>query len=202
VEQAEANLGEGRIETLVYDKAADDVKGQETPHDHPIKPVIPARAPWQEGKGKALRVGLPLVYDEAGTVLGYDTVSDPPATKQMACIGFEKGRGAVTYRCPARHAGRPCPRLEKGTGEKKYGLVVRARCADDRRRFPAVGRAAKQFERLSRGRTAVGRVHARRQTFWGVDDGNVVGARRLHAPGGVVRVVHVALARWLAQQPR
>jgi hypothetical protein len=202
VEQAEANLGEGRIETLAYDKAADDAKVHETLHGHHIKPVIQMRALWKEEKERSLRVGLPLVYDEAGTVFCYDTVSEPPVKKQMACIGFEKGRGTVKYRCPARHDGLPCPSLEKCNGEKKYGLVVRVKCADDLRRFPAVGRATKQFERLYRGRTAAERVNARLKIFWGVDDGNVVGARRFAAHVGVVMVVHVALARWLAQQPR
>ena len=60
----------------------------------------------------------------------------------------------------------------------------------------------KQFERLYKGRTAVERVNARLKIFWGVDDGNVAGARRFHAHVGVVMVVHAALALWLAKQPR
>src|SRR5947209_3510545 len=54
----------------------------------------------------------------------------------------------------------------------------------------------------TRGGTAVERVNGRFKVFWGVDDGNVIGARRFHAHVGVVLVVHVALARWLAAQPR
>ena len=139
MEQAEANLGEGRIETLAYDKAADDIKVHEMLHEHHIKPVIQMRALWKEEKERPLRVGLPVVYDEAGTVFCYDTVSDPPVRQQMACIGYEKGRGTVKYRCPAMHDGLPCPSLEKCNGEKKYGLVVRVKCDDDLRRFPAIG---------------------------------------------------------------
>ena len=81
-------------------------------------------------------------------------------------------------------------------------LVVRAKCAAGLRRFPPIGRATKQFERLYKGRTAVERVNARLKIFWGVDDGNVVGARRFHAHVGVVMVVHAALALWLAKQER
>lgn len=202
VEQAEANLGEGRIETLAYDKAADDSKVHETLHEHGIKAVIENRSLWRQEKEKVLRVGLPLVYDEAGTVYCYDTVSDPPVKKQMACIGYEKGRETVKYRCPAVHADLPCPSREKCNGGKRYGLTVRVRCTEDLRRFPPIGRATKQFERLYKGRTAVERVNGRLKVFWGVDDGNVVGARRFHAQVGVVMVVHVALARWLAAQPR
>ncbi len=202
VEQAEDNLGEGRMETLAYDKAADDSKVHEVLHEHHVKPVIQMRHLWKEEPERPLRVGLPLVYDEAGTVFCYDTVSEPPVKKQMACIGYEKGRETIKYRCPAMHDGLPCPSLEKCNGGRTYGLVVRVKCEEDLRRFPPIGRATKQFERLYRGRTAVERVNARLKIFWGVDDGNVVGARRFHAHVGVVMVVHLALARWLAKQPR
>jgi hypothetical protein len=202
VEQAETNLGEGRIETMAYDKAADDGKVHELLHEHHIKPVIENRQLWKEEKERSLRVGLPVVYDEAGTVFCYDTVSDPPVKQQMACIGYEKGRDTVKYRCPAKHADLPCPSLEKCNAGKEYGLVVRVKCEEDLRRFPAIGRATQQFQRLYKGRTAVERVNGRLKIFWGVDDGNVVGARRFHAHVGVVMVVHLALAVWLAKQPR
>jgi hypothetical protein len=202
VEQAEANLGEGRIQTLAYDKAADDIKVHELLHDHQIKPVIQLRESWQDELDRPLRVGLPVVHDEVGTVFCYDTVSNPPVKQKMACIGYEQGRETIKYRCPAMHAGLPCPSLEKCNGAKEYGLVVRVKCEENLRRFPAVGRATKQFERLYKGRTAVERVNARLKLFWGVDDGNVVGARRFHAHVGVVMVVHLALAVWLAKQPR
>lgn len=202
VEQAGANLGAGRIETMAYDKAADDVKVHEVLHEHQIKPVIQMRHLWKEEKERSLRVGLPVVYDEAGTLFCYDTVSDPPVKKKMACIGYEKDRETIKYRCPAMHDGLPCPSLEKCNGEKRYGLVVRVKCEEDLRRFPPIGRATKQFERRYKGRTAVERVNARLKVFWGVDDGNVVGARRFHAHVGVVMVVHLALAVWLAKQPR
>jgi hypothetical protein len=202
VEQAVANLGEGRIETLAYDKAGDDIKVHELLHEQGIKPVIQTRALWKDEQEKTLRVGLPMVYDEAGTVYCYDTVSDPPVKKKMACIGYEKGRETVKYRCPAMHDGTGCPSLDKCNGEKKYGLVVRVKCEEDLRRFPAISRGTKQFERRYKGRTAVERVNGRLKIFWGIDDGNVVGARRFHAHVGIVMVVHLALAKWLAKQPR
>lgn len=202
VVQAEANLGASRIETLAYDKAADDAKVHEVLHGHGVKPLIQMRALWKDEKERTLRVGLPVVYDEAGTAHCYDTVSDPPVRRQMACIGYEKGRETIKYRCPARHDGLPCASEGKCNEGKSYGLVVRVKCEEDLRRFPAIGRATKQFERLYKGRTAVERVNARLKIFWGVDDGNVVGARRFHAHVGVVMVVHAALALWLAKQPR
>src|SRR5262249_23659690 len=72
----------------------------------------------------------------------------------------------------------------------------------DLRRFPPIPRATAQFERKYKGRTAVERVNARAKVFWGVDDGNVVGARRFHAYVGVVMALCVAFATLLAKTAR
>jgi hypothetical protein len=79
---------------------------------------------------------------------------------------------------------------------------VRVRQEIDLRRFPPIPRATRQFERLYKGRTAVERVNARLKIFWGVDDGNVVGAARFHAHVGAVMVAHAGLATLLAMTPR
>jgi hypothetical protein len=200
-EQAQANLPQGRIETLAYDRAADDGKVHEALHERGIKPVIQTRAMWKGEKERALRVGLPLVHDEAGTVFCYDR-SDPPIKRQMAFIGHEADRGTVRYRCPARHEGFRCNSEEKCNAGLKQGLSVRIKCEEDLRRFPAIPRATKQFEERYKGRTAVERVNARLKIFWGVDDGNVVGSRRFHGHVGAVMVIHAAVALWLAKQPR
>jgi hypothetical protein len=201
-EQAQANLPQGRIETLAYDKAGDDGKVHEALHERGIKPVIQNRALWKDEKEKSLRVGLPLVYDEAGTVFCYDTISDPPVKRQMACVGYEADRGTIRYRCPAAYEGFTCASHEKCNEGKKYGLSVRIKCEEDLRRFPAIPRATRQFEERYKGRTAVERVNARLKIFWGVDDGNVAGARRFHGHVGAVMIVHAAVALWLAKQPR
>ena len=46
------------------------------------------------------------------------------------------------------------------------------------------------------------RVNGRLKLYWGVDDGNVVGARRFHAQVGVVMLVHLAVATALAGSKR
>ena len=70
------------------------------------------------------------------------------------------------------------------------------------RRFPAIPRATKRFERLYNERTAVERVNARLKIFWGVDDGNITGAHRFWANVSVVMLVHLAFATLLALTPR
>src|SRR4029077_8812075 len=87
-------------------------------------------------------------------------------------------------------------------GERDYGLTVRVKQEIDLRRFPSIPRATKQLERLYDGRTAVERVNGRLKIFWGIDDGQVYGARRFHAHVGAVMVVHLAFATLLAQTER
>jgi hypothetical protein len=120
----------------------------------------------------------------------------------MAYLGYEKERESLKYRCPARHKGWTCPHDARCNRGKDYGLIVRVPCALDLRRFPPIPRATLQFERRYKGRTAVERVNARRKIFWGVDDGNITGARRFHALVGAVMVVCVAFATLLAKSLR
>ena len=92
----------------------------------------------QDEKEKPLRVGLPVVYDEAGTVSCYDTKSEPPIQRKMTYVGYEKDRGTVRYRCPAVYEGFECKSQEKCNGTKTYGLNVRIKIEEDFRRFPAI----------------------------------------------------------------
>jgi hypothetical protein len=205
VEQAEANLPAGRMETLAYDKAADDEAVHDVLHTHGIKPVIQNRALWKTEPERVLpggRYPLNLIHDEAGTVHCYDTVSDPPVRHRMSYVGYEKDRGTVKYRCPARHEDWDCPSDERCNTGREWGLTARLPCERDLRRFPPIPRATKEFERLYKGRTAVERVNARLKIFWGADDGNVTGARRFHAQVGIVLIVQLGFATLLAKAPR
>jgi hypothetical protein len=204
LEQAKGNLPAERIKTLAYDKAADDGAIHEYLYDERIKPLIQNRTYKLEEPEKVLggRTPLNIVYDQAGTVFCYDRVSEPPVRHAMAYIGHEAERGTLKYRCPARHQGFACPSDAACNGERGYGLTVRVKQENDLRRFPSIPRATKQFERLYDGRTAVERVNGRLKIFWGIDDGQVYGARRFHAHVGAVMVVHLAFATLLAQTER
>jgi hypothetical protein len=202
--QAQDNLPAKRLHTLAYDKAADDVAVHEFLNDHDIKPLIQNRTFQVQEPEKVFggRTPLNVVFDQAGTVFCYDKVSPEPVRHAMAYIGHEAERGTLKYRCPARHEGWTCPSDQACNGTRKYGLTVRVKQEIDLRRFPPIPRATKQFERLYKGRTAVERVNARLKIFWGLDDGQVYGARRFHAHVGAVLVAHLALATLLAKNPR
>jgi len=204
VEEAQNNLPADRMETLAYDKAADTQEVHESLHEAGVGPVVEMRSLWKEEHHRVVpgHEGDNVVYDELGTVLCYDTTSDPPIQHEMAYIGHEKSRGTLKYRCPAMHQGWKCPNHERCNAGKKYGKTVRVKREIDLRRFPPIPRATKKFERLYRGRSAVERVNGRVKVFWGADDGNVTGAERFHANVGVVMVVHAALATLLAACPR
>jgi hypothetical protein len=205
LQEAQANLPAGRIQTLAYDKAADTNGVHEALHAAKIKPLVQMRALWKEEPERLLpgHDGRSnIVYDEAGTIYCYDRTSQPIVRHRMAYIGYEPARETIKYRCPARHEGWTCPHDAVCNAGKKYGRTVRCKSTIDLRRFPPIPRTTKKFERLYKGRTAVERVNARLKLFWGVDDGNLVGARRFHALVGVVMLVHAAFATLLAAAPR
>jgi hypothetical protein len=203
--QAQANLPQGRIETLAYDKAADTNDVHALLSRNHIKAVIQNRSLWKEQQEQMLPGhdgNSNIVYDEAGTVHCYDRASQPMVRHKMAYIGYEPARETIKYRCPAMHEGWPCPMSTICNAGKTYGLTVRVPRQIDLRRFPAMPRATKKFERLYKGRTAVERVNARLKIFWGADDGNLTGSRRFFALLGVIMVVHAGFATLLAMTPR
>jgi len=203
--QAEANLPKGRIRTLAYDKAADSNEVHRTLDRAKIKPLIQIRSLWRDQTEQMLPGhdgNSNVVYDEAGTLFCYDRTSQPMVRHPMAYIGHEPQRETLKYRCPARHEGWTCPHDAVCNAGKSYGKTVRVDRSIDLRRFPPIPRATKQFERRYKGRTSVERVNARLKIFWGVDDGNVTGARRFCARVGVVLIVHAAFATLLAAAPR
>jgi hypothetical protein len=205
VQQAQGNVPEGRIQTLAYDKAADDGEIHRDLAEAGIRPVIENRRLWKDDPERLLpgHDGTTnVVYDEAGTLYCYDRTTETPVKHPMAYIGYEPQRQTIKYRCPARHEGWTCPSEAVCNAGKDYGKTVRVDCAVDLRRFPPIPRATKKFERLYRGRTAVERVNARLKIFWGVDDGNITGARRFAGMVGAVLVVHLTCATALAAAPR
>lgn len=205
IEQAKGNLPTGRIQTTAYDKAADSREVHKRLDQEGIRAVIQNRCLWKDHTEEMLpghNGTSNITYDEAGTLYCYDRASDPPVRHRMACMGHEPERQTIKYRCPARHEGWTCPSEALCNTGKKYGKTVRVDRTIDLRRFPPIPRATKKFERLYKGRTSVERVNARVKIFWGLDDGNVTGARRFHAQVGVVMLVHAGFATLLAASPR
>ncbi len=205
LKQAQANLPADRIKTLAYDKAADSEDVHKLLSDEEITPLIQMRSLWKSEPERMLpgHDGKSnVVYTEDGSIYCYDKVSEPPVRHKMSYIGHEPERATLKYRCPAKHEGWECPMSSHCNAGKSYGKTVRVDREIDPRRFPALPRATKKFERMYKGRTAVERVNARLKIFWGVDDGNLTGSRRFVASVGVVLAVHAGFATLLASAPR
>jgi hypothetical protein len=205
LKQAQNNLPADRIKTLAFDKAADSEDVHELLSEKGITPLIQMRSLWKSEPERMLpgHDGTSnVVYTEDGTIYCYDKVSEPPVRHAMAYIGHEPERATLKYRCPAKHEGWDCPMSSICNAGKSYGKTVRVDREIDPRRFPALPRATKKFERMYKGRTAVERVNARLKIFWGVDDGNLTGSRRFVAQVGVVLAVHAAFATVLASAAR
>ena len=155
--EAKANLPKHRIKTLAYDKAADTRDVHRVLHKAKIKPLIQNRSLWNEEPERMLPGhdgSSNVVYNEAGTLYCYDRVSQPMVRHPMAYIGHEPQRQTLKYRCPAMHEGWPCPMSSICNAGKTYGKTVRVKQQSGLRRFPAIPRATKKFERLYEGRTA------------------------------------------------
>ena len=199
-------LPEGRMQTFAYDKAADDEKVHDLLTQRHVRPLIEIRSLWKTELERPLpgmqKLPAPLYYDEAGTVYCYDMTPETPVRHAMAYVGYEKDRACLKYRCPARQQNWHCPSERRCSQGRAWGLTVRVPQEQDLRRFPAIPRATKKFERLYNGRTAVERVNARLKVFWGADDGNITGAARFWANVSVVMLVHLAFATLLARAPR
>jgi hypothetical protein len=205
LKQARENLPPDRIKTLAFAKAADSEDVHQLLSDEAITPLIPMRSLWQSEPERMLpgHDGTSnVVSDEAGTIYCYDKVSEPAGRHPMASIGHEPERATLKYRCPAKHEDWDCPMSSICNAGKSYGKTVRVDREIDLRRFPALPRATKKFERMSKGRTAVERVNARLKIFWGADDGHLRGSRRFVASVGVVLAVHAGFATLLASSPR
>jgi len=128
LEKAHRVLPAGRMATLAYDKAADDRKTHALLNEQHIRPLIQNRSLWKNQTEEMLpghNGTSNVVYDEAGTLYCYDKVSAVPVKQKMAYIGYEKSRGTLKYRCPARHEGWKCPSDARCNGSSGYGKTVR-----------------------------------------------------------------------------
>ena len=94
--EAQANLPPKRIETLAYDKAADDHETHKLLAREHIKPLIEMRSLWKEEPERLLPGhdgNSNIVYDEAGTIYCYDRTRTPMVKHRMAFNGYEEQRG-------------------------------------------------------------------------------------------------------------
>ena len=206
VQQGQANLPEGRIETLAYDKAADDNEshrllhaGQDSPGDPEPPPVegpdrTDASRPRRHvehrlrrgGHGALLRPHEPA--DRAAPD-GLHRLRTPAADDQVSLPGAARGLDLSARRGVQR------------------GQVLRQDGAGESHDRPAaVSAHSRGRPRSSSGCTTAARrwngsTHGSRSSGASTT-ATSRGARRFHAMVGAVLIVHVAFATLLAAAPR
>jgi len=171
--------------------------------DHGIKPVIDKRTMWKTKKYETLfpeRYDV-FCYDESGKVY----CSCPSIRKgedelrELAFVGFEKGRSALKYRCPAAAfefecAGRAeCEKLaQNGVGE--FGRTVRVPIETDRRIFTPIARPTEKWTKAYNLRTSVERVNGRIDQVLGFEHHTIRGKDKMEMRITIGLVVMLAMA--------
>ena len=142
-----------------------------------IRPLIDIRELWREEKqGQSYdpdepirRLFDPESYDNVRyTEKGSVQCQCPKSGKwrKMAFCGFEKDRGCLKLRCPAKAYGFGCEGMEEclsyaGSKAEKYGRVVRLALDTDRRIFTPTPNGSPSWIRGYKRRNAVERINSR-----------------------------------------
>lgn len=157
--------------------------------NHEIKSVIDIRDQWKDGEQDRIITGLKNVtYDYRGTVYCYCMKSGE--RREMAFGGFEKDRGCLKYRCPARHYGMTC----RSHGSCDVGHSVRIKLSEDRRVFTPVARSSYNWKSMYKKRTAVERINGRLDTSFGFENHYIRGQRKMNLRVGLALTVMLAMA--------
>lgn len=177
-------------ENFLADKGLDDGKLiQRLWDDHGIKPVIDMRNMWKDGESTRLVTGARnVVYDYKGTVYCHCPKTDE--RYEMAFGGFEKDRGCLKYRCPARHYGLECA----GAAQCTVGFSIRIPLSEDRRIFTPLARSSYAWKRAYKKRTAVERVNSRLDVSFGFERHFIRGIEKMKLRCALALCVMLAMA--------
>lgn len=164
-----------RCEYWLADRGYDDGKlHTKLWEEHGIKPVIDIRNLWRDGEDTRLLTGWAnVVYDYKGQVYCYCPQS--ARRRPMAYGGFEKERGTLKYRCPARHYGLTC----MGMDRCRVKGAVRIPLKEDPRIFTPLARSSYAWKQIYKKRTAVERVNSRLDRVFGFEEHYIRGLKKM-----------------------
>lgn len=174
----------------IADRGYDDGKLIEKLWDeYSIKPVIDIRDMWKDGEEtKALGRPWNVIYDYKGEV--FCVSPDEDKQNEMAYGGFEKKRGTLKYRCPAKHYGYEC----RGAGRCPVGKSVRISLEEDRRIFTPLARSSYRWKSIYKKRTAVERVNSRLDVSFGFEQHYIRGLRKMKLRCSLALCIMLAMA--------
>jgi len=158
---ADRGYDDGKLHTKLWD-------------EHSIKPVIDIRNLWRDGEETKLLTGWAnVVYDYKGQVYCY--CPQTARRRPMAYGGFEKDRGTLKYRCPARHYGLNC----LGMDRCRVKGAVRIPLKEEPRIFTPLARSSYAWKSIYKKRTAVERVNSRLDRVFGFEEHYIRGLKKI-----------------------
>lgn len=157
--------------------------------EYKIKPVIDIRNSWKDQDPTRLLGNYPNVsHDYKGTIYCY--CPEKGIRREMAFGGFEEKRGTLKYRCPAMHYGVSC----QGFANCPAAKGVRIKMEEDRRIFTPLARSSYAWKRAYDKRTSVERVNSRLDGFFGLENHNIRGQKKMEVRCGLALCVMLAMA--------
>ena len=180
---------------LMGDKGYDDTTLIEMLTDEGVKAVIDKRTLWKTQQEKEVPGYADAYYDEAGNVYCY--TQHKGTRRMMIPNGYEKGRDALRFKCPAQAYGVKCE--ESGKCKCRN---IRIPLATDRRIFTQVQRETYKWKRLYKMRTSVERVNSRLDGAYGFEERRTRGLARTKLHVGLALLVMLAMAVGQAKNNR
>ncbi len=165
--------------------------------DYKIKPVIDIRNLWKDQDTTRLLGDYTNVsYNYKGTIYCYCPKKE--TQREMAFGGFEAKRGTLKYRCPAKHYGINC----QGFADCPVAKGIRIKLEEDRRLFTPLARSSYAWQLEYDKRTAVERVNSRLDGFFGFEQHNIRGQKKMEVRCGLALCVMLAMAVGRIRQKR
>lgn len=174
---------------LLGDKAYDDTELIcKLWDDHDIKPVTDIRDQWKIDGARLVHGQSNVSHDYKGTVYCHCPVQW--IKRPMAFGGFEKDRGTLKYRCPAKHYGLEC----KGRQQCWISDSIRIDIKSNRRIFTPVARSSYKWKTMYNKRSAVERVNSRLDESFGFEKHFIRGINKIKLRCGLALIVMLGMA--------
>lgn len=116
----------------------------------------------------------------------------------MAFGGFEEQRGTLKYRCPAKHYVLGC----QGFASCPMAKGIRIKLEENRRLFTPLARSSYAWRRAYDKRTSVERVNSRLDGFFGFENHNIRGQKKMEVRCALTLCIMLAVAVGRIRQKR
>jgi hypothetical protein len=156
--------------------------------DYSIKPVIDIRDQWKIDGARLVHGQSNVSHDYKGTVFCHCPVQWDK--RPMAYGGFEKDRGTLKYRCPAKHYGLEC----KGRDRCCISDSIRIDMTSNPRIFTPLARSSYKWKTIYKKRSSVERVNSRLDESFGFEKHFVRGRKKMKLRCGLALIVMLGMA--------